>query len=53
MFPQRSMEHHLRRPGGEVSTKMSAHAWLAHCRILAAMGPVSSSMASRATVDSS
>jgi len=53
MFPQRSIEHHRRRPGGEVSTKMSEHVWPAHWRILAAMGPASSSMASLATVDSS
>jgi hypothetical protein len=53
MFPERSIERHRRRPGREVSPNTSEHAGSAHWRILAAFGPVNSSLASLATADSS
>ncbi len=51
-LPHRSIEHHRRAPGREESTNTSGQFSPAHSRMRSASGPESSSIISRASVDS-
>src|SRR5690349_14304408 len=51
-LPHRSIEHQRRAPGRDVSTNTSGQSLLAHSRMRPENGPASSSIISRARVDS-